>query len=304
MLTDSIFVPLLQPDDWEGRRDCLCRRLVETPDKGIPLVAYGIRQGDEVQFVSRDEARESGWRRDDLERQAVQYLIRRPDRAPWRRKRIDGDRFLVRDGDYLTSADILSQGAMQHAQKFFGESHVFIGVPTPHTMLASNEPRRLIQRVRQVWNRATDEGEETLSPLAFFVQNGVVSGVASFLDDDFVDASDSGDAEVSWVRKSPAVSDHTGPWAYVISLECEDIEELLRAMTYELDASASVFPQLHVFDGLVLFRIEGDKVSPTRSIRQIVDKAIAQLNTRCRDEGLATRQGQQVVCGVEWSREL
>lgn len=322
MATDlGSLVPILHPAGWRGRRRCLTRKLLPTfRSRRMPIVAYG-RAGETAAYLSRKHAETNGIDLDRVERKALKNLVTRPGRPGWKPRKVQWGRrkakVLIRRGDDLTASDLLSGKLLRQAQRWFASERLLVAMPTRKTMIACPEDEELAAGLEEwVTERFFDAEEKrgpALFPLVFTSESGVLVSLDSLYEEADSDeppvpgdidsdtaAPGVADDEVTWYRAPPLVVDDDGVGTLVILLTCEGIDELLRAIAYELDAYTHVIGEMAGFEGPIVIRINSSAVPDDAAARHRVERLVDECRGVARKANLRAPNGNRVSIETEW----
>jgi hypothetical protein len=177
MLDDAKFFPVLNRDDWRGKGSCVSRPLLAMP--GSLLVGYGVVNADSNEYLTRKALAGSGKTIEEIEAIAMANLVKRENRAPWKRMKTEAGTILTRTGDELTAADLLAPAGMRKAHEFFKAENIYVAVPNRFVMIASEDLLSLTAAAASMYDEALTENQSPLTSDVLVFAAGVPCAIAS-----------------------------------------------------------------------------------------------------------------------------
>ena len=183
-LSDPNFLPILQPYEWPGSDQVLCRPLIASSQEGVPWVAFGVDSPETIEYLGLDVAEENGISIEDAEAAAIQNLSARKGEAlEWEGFENDGTRLLFRGEDDLSASEILLESELQPLHEMF-ESEILTAI-IPHRFAIligdATAPLMFIGMGPGMFEEAIEEGQGPVSPVVFAIAEGKIVGICGEL---------------------------------------------------------------------------------------------------------------------------
>jgi len=108
------------------------------------------------------------------------------------------------------------------------------------------------------------------------------------------------DPEVTWFRHPGLILEVEGKATLVLTLTCFSLDELMRAMAYELDAWSGSLASHQGCDGRLLFRINSTELPLDPGQRRKIEEFARVCTSRAREAGLKSKAGTPLSFRVEF----
>jgi hypothetical protein len=180
-IEDSNFFPVLQPNDWRGRRSCVHRRLA---GEDGPLVAYAWDSPESSEFLVPAMREEHGWTFAEIHRAAVRNLARREGAPRWTRAKAPGGApILIREGNEHAAADLLRPKLRRQAHRALECDQIAVAIPCRGVLWACDVgllvAARLLDLAQEQYDSAAREGRGPVTPHAVLVVEGAIQGLVT-----------------------------------------------------------------------------------------------------------------------------
>jgi hypothetical protein len=108
------------------------------------------------------------------------------------------------------------------------------------------------------------------------------------------------DPEVTWYRPPGLILEEEGKATLVLTLTCSSLDELMKAMAYELDAWSGSLARHKGCDGRLLFRINSTELPLDPAQRRQVEEFARVCSSRAREAGLKSPAGTPLTFRVDF----
>ena len=193
----SLVVPYLGRNNWKGKDLLLHKNLVHTNHLHRAVICYGIKDSTgECQYLTKMEAKQSGYSLDLVESEALQNLVYLDqfEESDWVPVITESQgqkvTLLTKTGSDLTASNILRSDILNDLQHYFEAPNVAIAVPNRHTIIACPKPVLMLDFLKRKYQESISRGYESVSDMIYLAKGGQLISAAPYPGtEDLVDRS-------------------------------------------------------------------------------------------------------------------
>lgn len=210
----SLVVPYLGRNNWKGKDLLLHKNLVQTNHLHRAVICYGMKDSDgKCQYLTKMEAKQSGYSLDLVEAEAKQNLIYLDqfEEAEWipviTESQGQNVTLLTKTGSDFTASNILRSDILSDIQHYFESPHVAIGIPNRNTIIACPKPVLMLDFLKRKYQESVSRGFEPVSDMVYLAKGGQLIGAAPYPGtEDLVDRGGEDTQTVSLKKSSASTS--------------------------------------------------------------------------------------------------